>query len=264
MMLFLLSACLFGSKTCTDVVEVSPADGDAIAYDGVVEVTLDPPDSSATLGSSIGGTSRVRGDTVRWTPATPLTPGSRFNVTLNTCDGDVTTDYTFHVAPADPLGGGNQVNGKAWDIQLPGVLTTLGLSTFRLASTGGSRRDLVFAIINQPCIELPSVDFSQDPYFSIRPEDTTLPFDDGDVPVSDFQFSGTLVDGGDRMIGVTMGFTIDLRETGISDREAEDVCTAIGVLGYQCRACRDGSDYCADIVESNLTGEPWGGGPWCQ
>lgn len=233
------------------------------SHDDVV-VTLDVADSTATLSSNISGTSSIDGSIVRWTPGYALEPSSVVVVTLRTCGQDEVVDYAFDVEAGDPIGGGSKVDGNGWEVEMPSLFTALGLSEFQLTATGGSSKEIEFSTIGAVCLPLPTADFEEDPCFDVCPSDTTLQFDDEDIPVSNFHLSGTLVEGGTRMIGVEIGFVLDVRAVAADDMSAEDICDGLAIFNQTCGPCGDGEAYCADLNQSDLTGEPLGGDAWCN
>lgn len=261
-----LSACFLKGDTCPTIDDVEPAEGGSIATDGTVTVTLTEEDGSASLDSVTPGNVEVRGRDVIWTPAASLTPGDTLSLTLTTCDGEEEERLRFTVEQGDPIGGASPLTGKGWKIELAGLLAALGQDELKLTATGGSRDELDLAFVGSPCLPLPTADFSDDPYFEIGPDDAAIPIDNYDVGITDFRLSGSFADGGDRMVGVRMSYTMDLRlvSMAVPEFSAADLCDFVKTFDYTCVACRDTERFCVEMSDENLSGEPLRGGPFCN
>lgn len=261
----ILSGCFLKGPSCPTLDEVKPEDGDTIALDGRVTVTLTEEDETASLDSVTPGLTEVDGREVTWTPTGSLTPGDTLELRLSTCDGEEEETLRFTVEQGDPVGGASSLEGKGWKILLGGLLSALGVEEMKIAATGGARNELDLAFIGSPCLPLPPADFSEDPYFQLGPGDASFPVDDQDIGLTDLRLSGSFADGGDRIVGVSMSYTLDLRliSSGISELPAGDLCDFARTFDYSCVACRDGERFCLEMSDENLSGNALRHGPFC-
>jgi hypothetical protein len=106
--------------------------------------------------------------------------------------------------------------------------------------------------------DFPATDFHDAPYFSAQTNEVVFEYEGEEVPVADFNFSGT-ISGDMRSIGggVITG-TADTRNMGAfvgAPGDEDAMCETASSLGVACIPCNDGQPYCLAMEVRDVDGE---------
>ena len=290
-----------GGGTSADVCGSPQATADFDEVDFYVRGTVDfkftkDKDEEATVsvadaaGANVDGSTEWIGDTIRFTPSTPLMTGSAYEATLTHCGGEAgvkfnTSDLggaledgpdslignTYAVALGEarfvkPEGVGSLLGGLLTQDILVGVTaaddTTISMMG-ALSQEGSLEQDRC-----EPSIEFPvAADFTEAPFFSINADELALTVADFNVAINDFTLSGTFASDGSYMGGAVLAGLLDARDLvealiggGILEEgsNAQDVCDLIGAFSVNCEACSDGEEYCLSIHVDQIMADKTG------
>lgn len=253
-------------------------------YRADIEFTLSDPDSTAALTTDIPGHQEPSEDglTVKWVPDAPLSPSTAYSVTLDYCGGSVQLDFTtsdLGTSMSDPsilvgrtyvlaLGDARIVEPAGIGSVLSSYLTTdilLGVSTVTDTSL-----DIIGAVavadvtpdvqdFCTPTIPFPTADFSEQPFFTVGPQTTTLAVAGYEIEIGDLNVTGTFAADGSYFDGGTLSGTIDTRPLAplIDDSGNEGaICDLAVNFGAECEACSsDGEPYCLTLVADQILAE---------
>lgn len=260
-----------------------PTSGSVSAdYRAAIEFELSAADPTAEASSDIAGTSvRVDGDKrVVFTPSAPLEPNTSYTVTLDYCGGsvplgfttgelggDLTTDLvgkTYALALADarivePAGVGSILSTYITQDILVGVVSTDGGQLEMIGAIGKEDANPPAQDYCDPTIDFPVADFSDSPYFSVGPQDTTLSVAGLEITIGRLEITGTFSPDGSYFGGGTLAGTIDTRPlVPLLDEEGSDdaICDLAGNFGAACTTCpSDGQPYCLTLVADQIVAE---------
>jgi hypothetical protein len=288
-----LAACSKGGETDeTDVVDTCdvnvastfPVDGEMNAYyRGPIEITLSGEDPTATVtvttgGTAVAGTTEWRGTkTLVFTPSAPLAPATKYDVAISFCGGapavSFTTSSVGGTADAATLVGkvyaldlasGRFVQPEGVGPLLQGYLTTSVLVS--VDSVSADKIKMVGAVAvadsdppaQDPCsrtIDFPEADFSENPYFAVGPQDTTLQISDYAVDITQLFVSGSFAPDQTYIDGAVLSGSLDTRPlVPILDPEGEDgaICDIAASIGVACEPCADAQNYCLSLYVDSI------------
>lgn len=300
-----------GGECDNEIRSVFPENGETSAYfRTTVEAKLDDAETDATLtltgpSGDVAGTTVIDDETVIFTPSTALEPSTEYTVTVTYSCGSPTTTFTTsevgsEAEPADIVGNTYSLDlAQGRFIEPVGVGSLIGsvLDTEILVgvdSADGTSIQLIGAIgdggsppmqgMCEPTIPFPEANFSDNPFFQVGPETTTLTVSGYSVTIQDLAISGAFSPDGGYIAGAALAGTIDTRpltnllnaddqcdegeprccdtdvDPGCDEADDVDNCcdedaicdTAVG-LGISCVACTDGTgDFCLDIVVDSI------------
>ena len=227
-------------------------------------------------GADVPGTTWLSDDeeVVYFTPDSSLSPSTSYTATLSYCGGDSELPFTTSALgsslTADLVGKTYSLDlGSARFIDPPGVGDLLGdliegAVLIGVKSTEGGAIEMFGTYTEDeagtqdfcmPTFVFPSADFSDAPYFSVGPADTTLSAMGYSVLVHDLQISGTFAADGSYFGGAVLGGAIDARDIVemIDEVEtAEDACALTESFGAPCVACSDGEEYCLELLADQI------------
>ncbi len=279
----------------TDVCEITvtnanPSDGEsAFYYRGSLSWEFSEVDESATVtladdgGTDIPGSGEWVGDTYLWTPNDPLTPSTSYTATLTTCDGANSLDVGFTTSAVGAVVPDGDVQDLAYALDLasgtfvepPGVGALLQSQLnvdilIGVANANGADLQLIGAIGEEGAsppaqdlctesIDFPAADFSENPYFEVGPQTTTLDVQGISVTIDDLFVSGAFAPDGSAVVGAVLAGSIDTRPlAGLvgDDAPPEAVCDLAVTFGIECQACSDGSgDFCLSLLVTDIAAE---------
>ena len=264
-----------------------PSDGEtAFYYRGALSWEFSEVDDSASVtladagGADVAGSGEWIGDIYIWTPSAPLAPSTSYTATLTTCDGDnsIETGFTTSAVGASVNDGDVQDSAYALDlasgnfVDPPGVGALLQSQLdvdilIGVTNAAGADLQLVGAIgedgANPPAqdlctesIDFPAADFSENPYFEVGPQTTTLDVQGLSVTIDDLFVSGAFSPDGGEVVGAVLAGSIDTRPlAGLvgDDAPPEAVCDLAVTFGIACQACTDGSgDFCLSLLVTDI------------
>lgn len=274
---------------CTNSIsETFPESGDAEAfYRTNVEFKLVTAEPDATItvtdasGAEVAGTTEVDGTTVRFTPSTGFQASTAYTATLDYSCEDASISFTTSdvgTAVSDPstlvgnvytlpLTEGRFVEPPGIGPILAGVLTVNVLIEVTEATATEVKMMGAVSADGNPnaqdmcteTIDFPTAaDFSENPFFAIGPEDTTLSVAGYSVTIDDLEITGAFAADGSSLQGATLAGSIDTRPLApLVGVEGDDgVCELLGGFGIACVACSDGSgDFCLALEVQDMTAE---------
>ena len=118
-----------------------------------------------------------------------------------------------------------------------------------------------------PSIDFPTADFSENPFFSIGPQDTTISVAGYSATIGDLEISGAFAPDGSYFSGGVLGGIIDTRTlddipdlaelAGCDGTSDACLCDFIAGTGFAtCGSCPDGSgDYCLVLEADQILAE---------
>ena len=260
--------------TCAVNITTTVPDPDAIDadYRAPIEFHLDGPDPTATVSMPIAGTTTTRddGETIVFTPNTPLAPATAYEATLSYCRGDVPLAFSTSTL-GEPLTDGPAATiGRTYAVDLAdarflasdaiaslvaGVFTEellVGVVaaaddqiTLRVALPAEGAQDLCFRTL-----DLPAGDLSEAPYFDVVGSDVAFDAYAGVVRMADFRLAGTFFADATAIGGATLATTIDAADLvdvmGVLDVGA--LCDLAEGFGAPCGPCPSGTgDSCVRV-----------------
>jgi hypothetical protein len=278
-------------NACANTIsDTFPADGATDAfYKTNVEFTLLTAEASATItvtgpSGDVAGSTAVEGNTVVWTPDGDLDPSTAYEATLTySCDpatvGFSTSDVGTPAATADIDGGVYSLpltEGRF--VEPPGIGEIIGglIAVTVLIETSLEGTDLnmmgALALDTDPnaqdmcteTIDFPqAADFSQNPFFTVGPDNTVISVAGFDVAIDDLAISGAFSPNGDRIAGAALSGSIDTRPLVplVAEGQGDSgVCDLVGGFGISCIACSDGTgDFCLALEVEDMTALKAGG-----
>lgn len=251
-------------------------------------------EASITLADSAGadvtGSTEWIGDTIRFTPAAPLTTGSTYQATLNHCGGAADVSFRTGDLGGDLAEGPESLVGRTYAVALgdarfvkpEGVGSLLGgllTQDILVGVTAASDTEInMMGALSQegstdqdrcePSIEFPvAADFSEAPFFAIDADELALTIADFNVGIKDFTLSGTFASDGSYMGGAVLAGLLDARDLvealiggGILEdgSDASSVCDLISAFSVACEACSDGEEFCLSIHVDQIMAEETG------
>jgi hypothetical protein len=208
-----------GDTSCgVTIDETIPSSGATDAdYRAAIEFHLSDADSTATATSSIAGTTQLSDDseTVYFIPNEPLEPSTSYTVTLNYCGGSADLSFTTS-SLGTPLSDPSILVGKTYSLDLAGarivepdgigsVLTSYLTQVILVGVTSvdGSSIEMMGAIgaegsdppTQDTCtetIDFPTADFSDQPFFTVGPQDTTLSVAGYDITIGELNITAAI------------------------------------------------------------------------
>ncbi len=273
-----------GGGCANTISETFPADGDTDAfYRTNVEFTLLTAEASATIavsgpGGDIAGSTVADGNSVVWTPTAALDPSTEYTATLSfSCDP---ASVSFTTSDVGTPAATSDINGSVYSLPLtegrfvepPGIGEIIGglIAVTVLIETelAGSNLNMLGALALETdtnaqdmcteTIDFPAAaDFSENPYFSVGPDDTVISVAGFEVAIDDLAISGAFSPSGDRIAGAALSGSIDTRPLvplvaeGAGD---SGVCDLVAGFGISCIDCSDGTGaYCLALVVEDMT-----------
>ncbi len=275
-----------GDTTCgVTVDDTVPASGATDAYyRGNIEFTLSDPDATATITTAIAGHQETGADgvTVKWVLDGAMDPGTSYTATLDYCGGSVelaftTSDLGTEMPEPTSLVGRTYVLalGDARIVEPPGIGAVLSsyLTTdilLGVTAVDGGSLEIIGALAKtdvtpseqefcDPTIPFPAADFSEQPYFAVGPQTTTLSVAGYDIEIGDLNVTGTFAADGTYFDGGTLSGTIDTRPLAplVDDSGDEGaICDLAIQFGAECEACpADGEPFCLTLVADQILAE---------
>lgn len=272
---------------CATVVDdVTPSDGATnVYYRGTIDFEFSDADTSATVslsqgGTDVPGTSTWVGDVLVFEPNSPLTPSTPYEWTLTFCDGGTTATGTFTTgavgtpAPEGDLPGTTYVLDIASGnfIQPPnvGALLQQQLTVdilIGVITAGGGNIEMLGALAVTdsnpptqddclPTIDFPIADFSENPYFEVGPQNTTINIQGIAITIDDLFVSGAFAPDGSAIAGAVLAGQIDTRPlVGLVGEEGDPedtVCVLVEGFGVACEPCAAGGNFCLSLLVNNI------------
>jgi len=210
---------LYPTDGQTDVYARSPLDLQLSAADPTAVIGV-----KDTNGNPIAGTTSFdeTGTLVTFTPMAPLAPVTAYTLTLSFCTGEVSIGFTTSDL-GSPLA--STLEGRTWAVdpasgrfvQPPGAGDLLGgllggnvlLSVLQEGATLDMRGALSAVGSNDQdtcnrTVDLPSIDFSESPYFELPEGDVTLNIAGSDITIGGMHMTGTFAADGTWFGGGTL------------------------------------------------------------
>ncbi len=294
--------------------EVFPENGEANAFFRTsVEVKLDEDEADATISLSgpdgdVAGTSSVDGDTITFIPSGSLTPSTEYTVTVDYSCGTPTTTFTTSSVGSAITSTDIEDNTYSLDLATGRFVEPQGIGSILgdfidqeiligVQSVGDTSIQLIGAIGDggsppaqgecDPTIPFPEAAFTDNPFFQVGPETTTLSVAGFTVTIADLEISGAFSPDGSLIAGATLAGVIDTRplvpllnaddncdagaprccDTDVdpgcdaandtADCCDEDaICDLAGQIGVACQACEgDSGDFCLSLLVDSLSAE---------
>jgi hypothetical protein len=272
------------------VSNASPSDGEsAFYYRGSLSWEFSEPDDTATVtladdgGADVPGSGEWIGDVYIWTPNDPLTPSTGYTATLTTCDGENTIETSFTTSAVganvpdadiqdvaysldlasgtfvDPPGVGALLQSQLNVDILIGVLNADGATLELIGAIGEEGAATPTQDLCTESIDFPAADFSENPYFEVGPQTTTLEVQGISVVIDDLFVSGAFAPDSSAVVGAVLAGSIDTRPlAGLvgDDAPPEAVCDLAVTFGINCAACSDGSgDFCLSLLVTDIAAD---------
>ena len=280
------------APTCTvEISETVPGSGESFYYRDSLSVTFTEADDSATVmlmdsaGAEVSGSSSWSDDgkTLTFTPDAPLSPSSNYTLAISYCAGSPEVAFTTSELGAEvdtaslvgkaftiDLGSANFVEPAGLGAILEGVLEQNILVGVTAASdttvemigaisvAGTTEQDTC-----TPSIDFPEADFSENPHFSVGPEDTTIAVAGYSATIRGLQISGDFAPDYSYFGGGVLAGTIDSRDlaaipdlqslTGCDGTDDACLCNFISSSGLAtCSACSDGEELCLTLLADSI------------
>lgn len=262
-----------GTPPCRNSVrKVDPRDGATdVWYEDDVVFTLLHPDATATIVTSVPGSSSIAGNIVTFTPSPALASSTTYTVSVSGCWGIESTTFTtgtYGSPVTDPAG----LVDRAYDGQLASATWTEPATTGPLLASyitsdlligvtgeGGGTIDLRFGAVDPTAltqdlatntVDVVGADFSADPAFTATASDLTIRVMGGTTTLYAPTVSGTFSSSGNEISHVTVSGTLDSAPLAtLVDPTGPDsaLCDLIASLGDSCTSCPDGTPYCVDV-----------------
>ena len=203
------------------------------------------------------------GTTLVITPTIPLAPSTPYHLHINTCAG---TDTIQFATEPDPKLTTN-ITGYTYAIQLdlptvtwvePAGLGSLLLSfyeahaiLFSVQNQSDTQLDLIAAsawndpLEQYPCtdpIDMPPTDFSNNPFFETRMDQTTSSFGDDEFIAYQLALSGKITSDGESIADLRLSAMVDT--TGMEETYGIDICNTAA-----CTPCPEAADHaCISLI----------------
>lgn len=281
--------------TCTvEISETVPAQDESFYYRGTLEVYFTEADDTATVtladsaGTAVSGTSSWSedGTVLYFTPDSALAPSTSYTLTIDYCAGS--PDVSFMTSELGAEASTSDLTGKAYTIDLAsarfiepeGIGSILGdlleqnilvgvvsatdtdLEMIGAISVAGTTEQDVCAA----SIDFPAADFSENPFFSVGPEDTTIAVAGYSATIHGLEISGAFAPDLSYFGGGKLAGTIDSRDlatipdladlTGCDGTSDSCLCEFIAGTGLaNCSACDDGEPLCLTLLADQIVAE---------
>ncbi len=262
-----------------------PTQGSTNAYYRTsIEARLNDAESDATItvstgGTEVPGTVSVDDKRIIFSPTDPLAPSTTYDVTLNfSCANptwQVTTSEVGGTTVADDLVGdtfsldlasGRFVQPEGVGPLLQEYLTTAIL--INVQSVDGTDIQMIGAVAEDdgsaqaecsPTIPFPKANFSDNPYFQVGPETTTLSIEGYTVTIDDLFVSGAFAPDGSYISGAVLKGAIDTRPLVPllnEEGEPDEICNLAGTIGVSCEECpNDNMPFCLSLEVDSIAAE---------
>lgn len=266
-----------------EIVDMFPADASAdVYYRTSVEFTLETVGGSEAItvtsgGADVAGSTSTVDNRVIFTPNDPLAPSTTYDVSLDWECGPTAVAWTTSAvgAPVDEAA----LEGNAYVIDLAsgrfvqpagvGELIKQQLDQSILigvTSVGGGEIGMMGALADTmnmqdmctPSIDFPvAADFSENPFFSVGPDTTTLNVSGIEITIDDLVVSGAFSADGTTIEGAVLAGAIDTRPlaTLVNSTDEGAVCELVATFGVACEPCGDGEPYCLSIYVDSMVAE---------
>lgn len=266
------------------VIEASlPEDGATnFYYRQAVEFTLSDEVESADIvlvnadGALVAGvtTTESDGERVVFTPDAPLTLGASYTATLTVCGSDVVRTFTVSTAYGNPreaeIDGAAYLMHPTWGriIEPEGgslIVNMLAPEPFLFQGTGSGTVDIRMGFSSDevqdvclPTFDLPSADFTEDPWIHFGPAPAALAVPSGEiVDLVTMEFDGTFSPDLATVGGIRLSWEVDMRTLPTSLAEGlgtDDPCSLLVTVGASCQACTtDGEPNCLVMRFDQIT-----------
>lgn len=275
-----------GSDSCGITIKSTLPAANAVDanYRGAIEFNLSDADPTATVSSSIAGTTTLvdDGETVIYTPNAPLAPSTAYTVTLDYCGG--TADLSFTTSSdGTPLADVQVLVGRTYALDLAGarILEPAGVGSVLtsyltqdilvgITAVSSTEINMIGAIGAEganppeqdycdPSIPFPVADFDEQPYFQIGPQTTTLAVAGFALEIVNLEITGTFAADASYFAGGTLAGVIDTRPLAPllgEDGDEGAICDLAVSFGAVCSACpSDGEPYCLTLVADQIVAE---------
>ncbi len=273
-----------GPVGCEVTIEETLPVPDSISadYRADIEFHLSDPDSTATITSTIAGTTTLLddGETVVFNPTDSLASSTAYAVTLDYCGGSATLNFTTsalgtelaepsilvgrtyaldlrNARIVEPAGIGSVLTSYLEQVILVGVSS---VSDTEIEMLGAIAKEAVEPPAQEfcdPSIPFPPAAFTQ-PFFQIGPETTTLSVAGYALEVGDLEISGTFAADATYFGGGVLAGTIDTRPLApLLDDSGDEgaICDLAISFGAVCEACpADGEPFCLTLVADQIVG----------
>jgi hypothetical protein len=264
-------------ETCAYVITTTPgANATGVYYRSAVEAKFSPTlDASATLAvDGVEGSTSTRGNTLVFTPSAPMASSTTYTATLTSSCGTSTFSFTTsdigaevtadlagktyaldlqsdQVRFVNPEGVGDLLGQYLTTDILVGVASPPTTQIQMLGAIGLEEVETPTQDICTQTIPFPVADFSENPFFEVGPETTTINVQDFAITINDLRISGSFAADASEIAGATLSGKIDTRPlVPLLDPEGEDdaICVLAQSIGVTCEACADGSgNFCLSL-----------------
>lgn len=255
-----------------------PADASTDAYWRTpIAFYLTEADPSALIQTDIPGTQERSADgrEIRWKLSEALLPNHSYTVSISGCFGSASTTFqTSNIG--SPLEEGVVLEGKQYLMALDQGRSDTQVADLLAPYLGGFLR-LEVVDVRETALSLRASysrtrNFdenceiaSQFAVFNDAPYFVTIP---GDIPfpsMYDVQLSGTFTPDGQKIEGIHLRGTWDIREVPLEalniDYTADQLCGMMQSVKLPCVPCRDGAAFCADLSVSLIPANPMDAAP---
>lgn len=279
--------------TCTvQVSDTLPSSGEEFYYRGTIEIKFSAADSEGEVmlmdsaGAEVAGTSTWSDDglTLYFEPSEALAPSSDYTIMIHYCGGD--PEVAFRTSELGAAVTSASLAGKAYVIDLgsarfiePGDIGSLiGEALEQNILVGVVAADdttvqMIGAIsegasetqdVCTPSIDFPEADFSENPFFAVGPEDTTISVAGYTAEIGDLEISGAFSPDMSYFGGGRLGGVVDTRQlddieelASLASCDGTDdacLCNFIGTTGFaECGTCPDdGQPYCLTLLADQI------------
>lgn len=262
-----------------------PADEGTAYYRTSIEVEFSEADSTASLtvtgpSGEVTGSSTWEDEILVFTPDAALEPSASYTVDISYCGGNpsITFDTTEVGSEVTEDLSGNTYNLDLTSgefVEPPNVGTILGqyltIDVLVSVSSQSDSEVQMFGAIgvedSDPveqdlCTESlafpDAADFSENPYFQLGPQDTTLSIAGYSATVNDLMISGAFGPDGSYIQGATLSGSADTRdlEDALFPEEDEGyICNLAAGIAVSCSACTDGENFCLSLLVRDIDAE---------
>jgi len=268
--------------TCDITIDKTyPTDGSTDFYVGdYVEITLSDSDSTASVSADFDGSSSVSSDgtVITYTPNADLAGNTDYTVTVSYCGGDKTAEIHFHTRDMGPTSSSLAGNAYALDLAAANIVEPAGVGSalgallsdpIILGVTAEDGGNLSMAIVaSGTCADLPSADFSNNPFFQVGPGDASITVSDATITIKGLEVTGAFTSDGSAIVGGTLAGQVDARDIAAAipslGQDADGLCGMLGQFGAACGPCSDGATYCLSIVANRINANKDPAGFTCQ
>lgn len=263
--------------------QIPAPDQTGVYYRSSLEWTFSEADSTAAVTVTTGGTDVAgSGEWVDniyiWTPSAEFAPSTTYDVSLTYCTGTVSSSFTTSAIgtpvadPAtltdlsfvldiasgrfvEPAGVGALLQQQLNVDILIGIVTADATTLTLQGALGVEDANPPAQDLCTPSIDFPSANFSDNPYFEVGPQNTTIEVQGIAITIDDLFVSGALAADGSAIAGAVLAGSIDTRplvdlvEPGGDD---DAVCLLVQTFGIDCQACTGGGDFCLSLLVDSI------------